>query len=529
MAKRWRRKAVISLALGTLLLLFVSLSAACAGADTVVVIYGSAAPTMDPQMHDGLTAASMLLNIYDTLLWRPSTDIAVLEPGLAVSWEAEDELTWVFHLREGVTFHNGYPFTAEDVKFTFDRVRDPALASAAAGYFQSIDRVEVVDPYTVKIITKKPDPLLLSRVASSIGAPIVSKQYVTEVGLEYFSTHPVGTGPYKFVSWVRDGDLILEANDAYWRGKPRIKTQIIRGIAENSTRVAALSNGEADIIVNLPVPQIAIVNASGVATAVSVPSIRQMFGAFDLREGRITSDVRVRKALNYAIDIEEVAATIMGGFANVGPIFLNPMIWGYDASVVGYPHDPVMADLLLQEAGWIDADGDGVREKDGQPLSITFDTWVGRFFMDREIVHAVAGQLEEIGVSVTVIENETALMTDKLLGGQWGELGLGGIGNQFQDADASFNLVFHSCPTYPNCRSVSVYNNPAMDRLIEEAGSTVDPAARLAIYSELQRFVRDQALGLFLFEEVAVFGVSDRLDWTPRGDQMIWLFDASIK
>lgn len=495
----------------------------------VVVVYGSSPQTMDPQLHDDVTTASMLLNIYDTLVWRPSADISKLEPGLAVSWEVLDDVTWQFKLREGVVFHNGYPFSAEDVKFTFDRLLDPGLSSPAAGNFLGIERVEVVDPLTVNFVTKAPDSILLARLASSIGAPIVSKKYVTEVGPKYFSSHGMGTGPYKFVSWVRDGDLVLEANEDYWRGAPSIKRQINRGISETSTRVAALLAGEADIIINLAVAQIAGVEASGTARVVPVPSIRQMFGSFDLREGRVTADVRVRKALNYAIDLDEIVATIMGGYANVGPIFLNPTIFGYDPQVQPYPHDPVLADLLLAEAGWIDTDGDGIRDRDGKPLDITFDTWVGRFFMDREIVHAVAGQLREIGVNVKVVENEASLMIDKLLGGIWGELGLAGLGNTFLDADFSFNFIWHTCPTYPECRSVSLYNNPRMDELIEEAGTSLDQNSRLEIYSDLQRFVREQALALFLFQEVAVFGVSNRLNWTARGDQMIWLFDASFE
>jgi len=184
-------------------------------------------------------------------------DIGKLVPELAVSWRSVDPLTWQFKLRQGVKFHNGEPFNAEAVKFTVDRLITKGVHQVYGG-FSTIERADVVDANTINIVTSKPDPILVKRFAG-YGGQMLPPQYLKQVDWKTFGTKPVGTGPYKFVEWVKDDRVVLEANPAYWRGAPKIKKVIWRPIPDNFARVAALTRGEARIITKVvpdQVPQI---------------------------------------------------------------------------------------------------------------------------------------------------------------------------------------------------------------------------------------------------------------------------------
>src|SRR5215471_5386997 len=203
--------------------------------------------TLDPHMHFQRVGILININMFDSLLHK-NTKLEY-EPSLATEWKALDDITWEFKLRQDVKFHNRDPFSAEDVKFSFDRVLDPATKSPQYGNIRAIKEVKIVDPLTVHLITDKPFPLLLERV---VFFPIIPKQHYEKVGAQAFAeTAPVGTGPYKFVEWKRDQYLKMERFNEHWRGPAPIKNLIIRVIPETSTQVAELKTGGVDIARNL--------------------------------------------------------------------------------------------------------------------------------------------------------------------------------------------------------------------------------------------------------------------------------------
>ncbi len=301
---------------------------------------------MDPQMHQNTVTESVLRSMFDTLTVR-GADMKSLEPGLALSWQQLSETTWQFKLRQGGKCRNGEEFNAEAVKFTFERALNPDQKAPLRSLVTPIAKIEVVDAYTINVTTAKPDPLLPSRF-SGYATDIVPPKYVKEKGDQYIAANPVGTGPYKFVSWVKDGDLILEANPNYWGPAPKIKTLVIRSIPENTTRVAALRTGEADIIVNVPASDIDGIKGSGKADIATVPSGRLMHVILNAQDGP-TANVKVRQAINYAVDVDSILKNVVGGYGVRIATLLIPQDVGYDPNLKPYPYDPEKAKKLLAE------------------------------------------------------------------------------------------------------------------------------------------------------------------------------------
>ncbi|HSB70176.1 MAG TPA: ABC transporter substrate-binding protein, partial [Candidatus Methylomirabilis sp.] len=258
----WHRKFTVVLVAPMLLLCVTALgvTAAHAAKDKVVVAFGSNIPTLDPHMHSSRLAHIADWHLYDTLMDRDSKTYKP-GPGLATSLRNVNPLTWELKLRTGVKFHNGEPFNAEAAKFTIDRLITKGVHQVYGG-FATIERAEVVDPYTINVVTSKPDPILVKRFAG-YGGQMLPPQYLKQVDWKDFAMKPVGTGPYKFVEWVKDDRVVLEANDAYWRGAPKIKKVIWRPIPDNFARVAALTRGEAQLITKVIPDHVAQIEKAG--------------------------------------------------------------------------------------------------------------------------------------------------------------------------------------------------------------------------------------------------------------------------
>src|SRR5881296_4367115 len=228
-----------------------------AGAQTtqkreLVVAQGGDLARLDPHFSTSSNDIRWSFNLFDNLTSRHPD--GKLHPGLATEWKLEGQTTWRFKLRQGVKFHNGDPFTSADAKFSVERTYDPAVKTMVSTALATLDRIEAPDPYTLLIHTKKPDPLLPARLAF-YGGQIVPKKYLESVGNDAFNAKPVGTGPVRFASWVKDDRLTLDANPDYWGGKPDFDRLIVRSIPETAPRVAALLKGEVDVITQLPPDQ----------------------------------------------------------------------------------------------------------------------------------------------------------------------------------------------------------------------------------------------------------------------------------
>src|SRR5215470_2175932 len=292
------------------------------------------ATTMDPGRSTQVLTVNYFYNLYDTLT---AWDVTLkLGPALAASWKNVGETAWEFTLRPGVKFHDGAPLTAEDVKATIERNLVPGRTIVQPG-FSTIDAVEIVNPSTVRVVTKKPDPLLPVRMAQ-MGSQILPARFTTEAGAKDLARKPVGTGAYRFVEWVKDERLVMEANRDWWgcAGKaPAIERVVWKPIPEDFPRIVALDKGEVDIITNLPPDQIKSVESGRLTRVVSVPATRTVTFTINSLQPPL-SDRRVRQALHYALDINAIVKNLCAGQGKPFTGGLADTDFGYNPALKPY-------------------------------------------------------------------------------------------------------------------------------------------------------------------------------------------------
>jgi peptide/nickel transport system substrate-binding protein len=459
---------------------------------------------LDPTMNLSSFRAMVGVSIFDSLVGRDAENRIV--PQLAESWRLVDEVTWQLKLRRGVVFHDGEPFNAEAVRFTFQRVLDPEQKSPNRANVAEIVRVEVVDDYTVNVITRQPYASLINRL---LDFAIVPPKYVAEKGNQGMALRPVGTGPYRFVELIKDDRMVVEAFDRHWRGAPRIKRIVYKPIPEPFTRAAAVRNNEVDLVTTMP-PSLAreLERTPGIRVQRVASSWIIYLGLNGLK--RPLSDVKVRQALNYATDVDAIIKNVLEGNGRrlEGP--LTPQMFGYDASVKGYLPDPARARKLLAEAGYPDG------------LEITLDAPASRYQGDKEIAEALGGQWQRAGFKPKVQVAEWGAYFKRYLAKQFPDAYLLGLGGPMQDADELYNLVSSKG------RGL-YYKNERVDALFDLGRSTMDQAKRRQIYRDLQRAMVDDATWVFLLQQVDIYASRDRLTWTPRPDQWMPLQDATLK
>jgi len=472
---------------------------------------------LDPKFLKGRETQNVLRMMFDSLFHRD--DNMEIIPWLATSVENPDPLTWRFLLREDVKFSNGNDFRANDVKFTIGR-----LLEEDSGWSEKsiIDRVEVVDDYTVDIITKTPFPALLSR---AVLWHMTDEEYFNEVGIESFASSPVGTGPYKFVEWVKDEQVVLEANVNYWRGEPKIETIIFKPIPENATRIAALEAGDVDIIANVP-PDYVKQPGQGVEIA-TAPGTRAVFLGMNVNVAPF-DDVRVRQAMNYAVDVPAIIESVLNGLARPMDNPMLPEHFGYAATPV-YQYDPDKAISLLTAAG----------HPDGFTMELFTDSTM------KEIAEALAGQLSAVGIVVNInILESTALVAQDEPG--YSQAYLSSWGNSESDASGILTKQFYSkrygCDLvafkYPDPKSgygdsakgcyYTGFGNASVDAAIEEGNTNVDPAARKAAYAMALNIIVRETPWVFLYNPLEVYAFRDVQGWTPRSDGLFNLENATV-
>lgn len=476
---------------------------------TVTVGLSVDVTTLDPHMASDLVTNGVLVNVYEGLLWRKPNSSEVV-PQLAESYERIDDTTWEFKLRQGVTFHNGEEFNAEAVKFSLERSLDPEQKAPQRNFIAVIQEVEIVDPYTVRIITDGPVPTLPTRL-TTLPAQILPPKYVQENGDEHLANNPVGTGPYKFVKWVKDDQLVLEANPDYWAGAPKVESVIFKPITETSARIAALQTGDADIVVNLPPDQAAALEGSEGFSIQPVPSVLVVYLGIDTIRDVPTATREVREAINLAIDRETLVKDLLRGYGRVSAGPLSEEVGDYHDALEPYPYDPEKAKQLLKDAGYED-------------LSLTIHGPAGRYAMDREILQAIAGYLQAVGIDLTLQTHE------------WGEYAKIGYGSQDPGALAMLGfggygtflpeLVLY--PTFVSDQPLSTTADPRLDELLEAGQNELDPERRAELFAEAQQLIYDEYYRVALYQQYDIYGVRDRIKgWEARGDQFILFKDIA--
>ncbi len=323
------------------------------GGDSVVVgMRTNALVTFDPAMYRDRDTEAVLRNIYDSL--TTATREGKVEPGLASAWRVVDDVTFEFDLVSGVAFSNGEPLTADDIVFTFDRViTEGAIdgnSSPRAGLLGPIDHVEKVDDSTVRFVyqTTFPQELLLQALTHF---QIVPQDYITEVGNAGFASAPVGSGPFTFARGSLDSQVVLQANPTHWRGAPELSTVVFRMMPEPSTRIASLLSGEIQIAQAIPPDLVERLTAAADVIVMTAPGTRSYEIEFDVTKPPF-DDVRVRQAINYAIDWDSILTNLYQGYGTRLATAFLPSGFGYDASLDAYPYDPEKARELLKEAGY---------------------------------------------------------------------------------------------------------------------------------------------------------------------------------
>ncbi|MFN8524380.1 MAG: ABC transporter substrate-binding protein [Chloroflexota bacterium] len=479
-------------------------AAGASSKDTLTFAQTQDATSLDPPMHTLIQNNSVLVHMFDSLVYLDAQ--GKLQPQLATSWEATNPTTWTFKLRQGVKFHNGEPLDAGAVKFSLDRTLNPDQKSPTRPKIAAITKVDAPDPATLVITTKDPFALLPYTLVG-FGAMPVPPKYVQEKGDKEVATKPVGTGPYKFVEWVKDQHIIMEANPDYWGDKAKVKRITIRPIPENATRVAELRTGGVDLIINPP-PQEMKGLESGDTKTIVQPSLWAINCGIDtLRDGPLTNP-KVRQALNYAVDKEAIIKNVMGGLGKPINSLAVPEVFGYDASTQPYPYDPNKAKALLAEAGFAG----------GFPLTLT--TRQGNTLNDKDASEAIVGYLKAVGIQaqLKVVENGVWAQwsANKGRDGIW----YGGWRGDYPEVDGySFsNLATDQFNSY--------VKNLDIDKTIFEARKSIDPKARAEQYAALAKLQFEQATHIFLYQLPDTYAARKNLEWTAKPDSIVELWGA---
>jgi peptide/nickel transport system substrate-binding protein len=392
-----------------------------------------------------------------------------LVPCLAESWEQVDNKTLIFKLKKGVKFHNGEPFTANDVKFTFDMLR---TAPAMMAYFGDLDDTEVIDDYTVKVTAKKPYGPLINYMAHT-GASILNEKAVKAAGSDY-SQHPVGTGPFKFVSWSAGDRIVLEANPDYWDGAVATKQLIFRTIPEGTNRTIALETKEIDIGLDIDPIDTAMLKNHKDINLIQGDGMSMTYMGFNTT-AKPLNDKRVRQAIAYAINLDDIADVVFQKAAQKANGVVTTKVVGRNNNLKPYTPNLEKAKALLTEAGY----------PNGFKLKLWTNNNTAR--MDSAIV--IQDQLKPLGIDVTIEMLEWGAYLDRLSRKEHELFMLGW--STSPDADSAMYSLFHSS-NHGASGNRTWFTNSKVDELLDQGRASTDQTLRVKLYQEAQEIIQDE-------------------------------------
>jgi len=498
-----------------------ALVAAAAHAQSITIGLAADVTSIDPHFHLLTPNASLGEHVFDTLILKDETQR--FKPGLAVSWRAVDDLTWEFKLRPGVKFHDGSEFTAEDVVFSIDR---PATIKNSPGpytiFTRAITEKIVVDKHTVRLKTATPYPLVPNEVGAIM---IVSKRAAQNAATEDFNTGKatIGTGPYRFVRWVKGDRIELVRNDSYWGPKPAWEKVTFRLITNDPARVAALLSGDVQAIEAVPTADLAKLAANAQVRLFRAPSNRLIYLHLDSsrdasplladRAGKPLArnplkDPRVREALSLAIYRDAIAERVMEGAAVPTGQLMPKGLFGHSAALRPDRYDPDAARKLLAEAGW------------GEGFSLTLHGPNDRYVNDEKVAQAVAQMLTRVGVQTTVVTMPAAVYFSRANRLEFSFM-LVGWGSDTGEVSSPLKALL---ATYDRDKGLGTanrgrYSSASMDQLLAQGLATVDDAKREKLLVEAAGVaMRDRGI-IPLYHQVNIWAARRGIGYTPRTDE----------
>lgn len=404
---------------------------------------------------------------------------------LAKSWENPDDKTWVFHLRQGVKFHDGQELTAEDVKYTYETILDEAFASPVLAFYEPIQSIEVIDDYTVQFnLDSVYGPFL-----SYMDMGIVPKS-VAEAQGEAFGNNPIGTGPFKFVNWQRGDSIELEAFDEHFNGRPKVDKITIKVVPDNSARAVALESGDLDFIQSPLSPQdvTRLETTSGIVVD-RIPASGYTYINLNNADP-ILADVRVRQALAHLVNREQILDTIFKGIGQVANSPIPPGMWAYTADIPSYDYDPAKAEALLDEAGW-EVGADGIRQKDGQPLKLTIRTH-SEDPDRRQIIEVLQAEFANVGIQADTNVVEWPSYFADIQNGAFQVAVIGWL--NLTNPDRAMARPF----TIDGPANYGKYENQEVSDLIINARTTLNQEEAKEMYQQASRTIAEEVPYIFL-------------------------------
>lgn len=441
-------------------------SAAKPAKDRLVVAQGADAKTLDPHATNDQPSSRVAAQIYDRLVEQD--DKMQPQPGLAESWEQPDPKTTIFHLRKGVKFHNGEELKASDVKFSLDRMMKSPNVGHIVG---SVDKVDVVDDYTVKVTTKEPFGPLLNHLAHT-AASIMNEKAVKDGG-EAYGQKPVGTGPYVMDNWQAGDSVTLKVNPDYYKGASPIPSIVFRSIPEGTNRTIGLETEEIDIAYDIEPMDKKRIQDDKDLILIEEPSLSMSYLGFNTAK-KPFDDKKVRQAIAYGIDVEPIIETVYQGAGEPANSPIGPLVFGYSKDAKAYPHDAAKAKDLLKQAG---------------QENLKFKLWTNDSPQRRDIATIVQDQLKQIGVDVAIETMEWGAYLDGTARGDHDMYILGWV-SVTGDADYGLYPLFHSSAK-GGAGNRSFYSNPEVDKMLEQARVSTDNEERIKLYDEAQKQIQE--------------------------------------
>lgn len=440
---------------------------------------------------------------------RRDSTLSGYQPDLAESWELREDSTLVLHLRHGVHWHDGVPVTADDVVFTIERQKDPATASPRLADVAAVESATAVDSFTVEVKLSHMGPYAVNALLEVVPIPehLLGDVPAAEMRMHPFSRNPVGNGFYRFGSWQTGQRLVLEVNPDRPEGRAAIDRIVMRFIPDMNASITELLTGQADLL-RLPPDQRERIEASPDVELYTAPRVRPAWIAWNVERPPV-DDVRVRRAILMAINREQLARGLFGEVGEPAPSPIPAKLWEHSPDVKPIPFDPDGARGLLEEAGWRDTNGDGIRDRNGRPLRVEVDYFPTEQWR-QDVLVAIQSMVRRVGVDLVPRAFERTTWVERLRnrsfqGSLWGwGWGPGVVGTNAE-------MVFHSRRIPPNGTNFSGYSNPRVDALLDQVQVARDTTRARQLWRELEQILIDEVPYAPLYLDPELFGVHARI------------------